>query len=96
MHGIIRVSAIAMAFLFIATASAIILADGSDAYSGTYTLDYEVGQEVDENLTDITGKGLLIYVSGDIPSGLEIEFVKVSSNWLYSTYNTHLKGTPTP
>ncbi|AMK13481.1 cell surface protein [methanogenic archaeon mixed culture ISO4-G1] len=93
MDGIIRASAIAMALLMVMSASVILLTDGSDAYTSSYNLEYEAGQEVDQNLTDITGKGLMLEYSGSLPDGLRIDIVTVSSNWLYSEYNTYLRGT---
>jgi len=94
MNGIIRVSAIAMAVLFIATASAIILTDGSDASTTTYNLQYEVGQEVDEDLTALIGKTTVFY-SGDVPPGLEVTLEKTGSAWYGSVYTAYLSGTVT-
>ena len=95
MVGIRSASAIAMAVLIMATASVILFTEDSDAYTTSYSLDYEAGQDVDENLTTITGKGLLLEYGGSLPDGLAIDIVTVSSNWLYSTYNTYLRGTVT-
>ena len=95
MVGIRSASAIAMAVLIMATASVILFTEDSDAYTTSYSLDYEAGQIVDENLTTITGKGLLLEYGGSLPDGLAIDIVTVSSNWLYSTYNTYLRGTVT-
>ena len=66
MDGIIRASAIAMAVLIMATASVILFTEDSDAYTNSYSLDYETGQDVDENLTTITGEGILLEYSGSL------------------------------
>jgi hypothetical protein len=95
MVGIRSASAIAMAVLIMATASVILFTEDSDAYTESFSLEYETGQAVDENLTTITGKGLLLEYGGSLPDRLTIDIVTVSSNWLYSTYNTYLRGTVT-
>ena len=92
MNGIIRLSAIAMAVV-IAMTSALILADGSDAYSNDYTLEYEVGQDVETDLTDITGKEGLFLYSGSLPAGLHLDLDQVEKTWYGWKYRTYLRGT---
>ena len=94
MIGIGSRTAIAMAVLMI-MASACILADGSDAYTSTYSLEYETGQTVDRDLTSLTGKGLMVQYSGSAPEGLSIDIVQVSSTLLGHGYRTYLRGTVT-
>lgn len=91
MNGIMRLSAIAMAVV-IALTSAFILADDSDAYTNDYTIQYEVGQVVETDLTDITGKELLFLYSGSLPSGLRIDLDQVKKTWYGWKYNTYLRG----
>lgn len=91
MNGIMRLSAIAMAVV-IALTSAFILADDSDAYTNDYTIQYEVGQVVETDLTDITGKELLFLYSGLLPSGLRIDLDQVKKTWYGWKYNTYLRG----
>ncbi len=92
MNGIIRYSAIAMVVVM-AMASALILADGSDAYSNDYTLEYEVGQEVETDLTEITGKEGLFLYSGSLPAGLHLDLDQVEKTWYGWKYRTYLRGT---
>jgi len=83
----------AMAVLFMAAASVCILADGSDAYTNTYNLEYESGQTVDENLSTITGKELMLEYSGTLPDGLVIDIEPIEDTWYGHRYNTYLRGT---
>lgn len=83
-----------MAVLVLA-ASAVLLTDGSDAYSESYNLSFEVGQEIDTNLTDLTGREGLFLYSGSLPSGLELDLRIVGHEWYGNRYNTYLAGTVT-
>ena len=93
MVGIRSASAIAMAVLIMATASVILFTEDSDAYTSRYSLDYETGQDVDENLTTITGKSILLEYSGSLPDGLMIDIVPIRDTWYGHDYNTYLRGT---
>lgn len=92
MNGIIRVTMIAMALLMV-MAPAIIPADGSDAYTNTYNLEYEVGQQVDTDITEITGREGLFLYSGSLPDGLQLDMDQVEKTWYGWKYNTYIRGT---
>ncbi len=94
MNGIIRLSAIAMVVVMALT-SAVILADDSDAYTNEYTLQYEVGQVVETDITDITGKEGLFLYGGSLPSGLRLDLDQVQKTWYGWKYNTYIRGTLT-
>ncbi len=94
MNGIIRASAIAMAVV-IAMASVIILTDDSDAYTNNYSLEFEVGQEVDCDLTEITGREVLFLYSGSLPGGLRLDMDQVEKTWYGWKYSSSLRGTLT-
>ncbi len=76
-----------------ALTSAFILADDSDAYSSEYILQYETGQEVETDITDITGKEGLFLYGGSLPSGLRLDLDQVQKTWYGWKYNTYIRGT---
>ncbi len=92
MNGIMRISAIAVAVVMALMASALIQADDSDAYTNTYTLEYEVGQEIDTDLTETTGREGLFLYSGSLPDGLRLDMDQVEKTWYGWKYETHLRG----
>ncbi|MBR1452792.1 MAG: hypothetical protein IJ592_04765, partial [Candidatus Methanomethylophilaceae archaeon] len=94
MVGIRSVSAIAMAVLIMATASVILFTEDSDAYTNTYTLEFETGEDVNIDLTAMVGRTPVLY-SGDVPPGLEVTLEKTGSAWYGGIYTAYLKGTVT-
>lgn len=94
MVGIRSVSAVAMAVLIMATVSVILFTEDSDAYTNTYTLEFETGEDVNIDLTAMVGRTPVFY-SGDVPPGLEVTLEKTGSAWYGSIYTAYLKGTVT-
>jgi PKD repeat protein len=74
-------------------ASFIVLSDVSDAQDQTYSLSFETGQEVDEDLTALTGRGLLFLYRGSLPDGLGIVADRTGHEWYGDVYRTCLRGT---
>ena len=91
MEGIMRVSAIAMAVLMLLTGS-IILTDDSDAYTTSYTLEFETGQYVEQDLTEMTDEAILFLYRGSLPDGLHLDIDTVGHEWYGDKYRTYLRG----
>ncbi len=91
MNGIMRASAIALAVFMVMT-SVCFLTDDSDAYTNTYTLEYEVGQTIETDLTDIIGREGLFLYRGSLPQGLSLDMDVVGHEWYGNKYRTFLRG----
>ncbi len=91
MIGIVRASAIAMAVLMLATGS-LVLANGPDAYTTAYSIELETGQEVESDLTAITGKDGLFLYRGNLPEGLRLDLDIVGHEWYGNKCRTFLRG----
>jgi len=64
------------------------LSEGSGAYANSYAYDFEVGEDVDVDLTSLVGQKVLFLYSGSLPDGLSI---RIEGQW--ADTRTFLRGT---